>query len=725
METAFVGRRAETAQVIRLLRESRLVTLTGLGGVGKTRLARRVVEEISQEFPGGCWQVELACLTDPHLLPGTVADSVGVADQSARPPQELLADWLSPRRALLMLDSCEHLVDAVASLADTLLRAAPGLRVLATGRQPLGVSGEHVYPVPTLPLDDAVALLRERAGLTEGLTDDPAASRAVDTAAGTAVDPAVDTDGMAELCERLDCVPLAIELAAVRLRTTSPERLIRELGDRYRLLGGDGEGGDGEGNGAVGGGNADRRGDMAAVRHGSLRAAVGWSHELCTPAERLLWARLSVFASGFDLEAAEQVCAGGPLPAALVLEALTGLVEKSLVQREEHPTGVRLRMLDTVREFGAEWLRRLGETDAVRGRHRDHYLALARRCAVEWPGRQVEWYGRMRAERRNFRKVFELCLADPGWSRTALDLAGSLWFLWVCCGMAREGRHHLEDALRSDSRPGPERTRALWVCAWVAVLQGDLTTARERIARCRAEDFDGAAAGYVAQIEGLLALMRREFSQAAELLEEAVARHAAEGDLLSGLLPSHTLAALSQLAAGRPEETGRILARGQALCEAYGEQWNRAQMEYVLAWAEHAKGRVRGALRHARAALAGARLFEDLLLTVACVELAAWAAASGTPAAPDTAATAETRRPAATALRTAGGAALLLGAAQAVWDSSGLPQFSSPIFIVVRQRAVTRAVEVLGGAEFDTRFAEGKVLDLRVAVKYVLEEKIP
>ncbi|MEV7005396.1 NB-ARC domain-containing protein [Streptosporangium sp. NPDC051022] len=725
MDTAFVGRRVEIAQVIRLLRESRLVTLTGLGGVGKTRLARRVVEEISEDFPGGFWQVELSRLTDPHLLPGTVADSVGVADQSPRPPQELLADWLSPRRALLMLDTCEHLVGAVASLADTLLRAAPGLRVLVTGRQPLGVSGEHVYPVPPLPIEDAVALLRDRAGLPEDFggprSPAPPAAPGIPAPARTGT-PAAWGDGaegagvLADLCAALDCVPLAIELAAVRLRTVPPRHLARELADRYRLLGGE-DGEDGDGHESVG-----------HRRHASLRTAVGWSHELCTPAERLLWARLSVFALGFDLEAAEQVCSGGPLPVPLVLEALTGLVEKSLVQREEHPSGVRLRMLDTVREFGAEWLLRLGETQVVQGRHRDHYLGLARRCATEWPGSQVEWYGRMRAERHNFRKVFEVCLADPGGVRTALDLAGALWFLWVCCGMAREGRHHLEAALRSETEPGRERTRALWVCAWVALLQGDLDAARERLARCRAEDSEGAAAGYVAQMEGFLALTRRDFARAADLLREAIVWHTAEGDVLSGLLPCHTLAALSLLAAGRPEESGRMLARGQALCDKHGEEWSRAQMEYVLAWAEHVKGRAPGTLRHARAALAGAGLFEDVLLTVACVELAAWAATAGpehtATAGPERMATVGPERTVTAAVAAAREGALLLGAAQAVWDSSGLPQFGSPILVVVRQRAVVRAVEVLGGGEFATRFTEGKALDLRLAVKYVLGEKI-
>ncbi|MER5322026.1 ATP-binding protein [Streptosporangium roseum] len=669
METTFVGRRVEIAQVVRLIRESRLVTLTGLGGVGKTRLAGRAAEEIAGEFPDGLWLVELACLTDPHLLAETVADSMGLADQSARLQEEVLADWLSPRRALLMLDTCEHLVDAVASLVDTLLRRAPGLRVLATGRQPLGVSGEHIYLVPPLPVEDAVALLRDRAGGADGVGAEGGGGRG-----GGA-------EGMAELCEGLDCIPLAIELAAVQLRTMPPALLTPQLHDRYRLL----TGGDGP------------------MRHESLRAAMGWSHELCTPAERLLWARLSVFAAGFDLEAAERVCAGGPLPSVLVLETLTGLVDKSLVQREDHPAGVRLRMLDTVREFGAEWLLLLGETGAVRDRHRDHYLRLARRCAAEWPGRQVEWYGRIRAEQRNFRKAFELCLADPEWSRTGLDLAGTLWFLWVCCGMLREGRHYLETALGMDTRPGPERIRALWVCAWVAALQGDLDGAGERLGQCRAEDPGGSAAGYAIQIEGLISLMRGDYPRAVELLDEAMAWHMAEGDVLSGLLPCYTLAALSLLAAGRPEETMETLSEGQALCEAHGEEWSRAQMEYVFAWAEHVKGGTSGALRHARAALTAARLFDDLLLSVVCVEMIAWAVAVE---------------------GAAGRAARLLGAAQAVWDSSGLSQFGSPIFIPIRRRAVNQAVRALGGGEFDTLFAEGHRLDLGMAVKYALEEKI-
>ena len=441
---------------------------------------------------------------------------------------------------------------------------------------------------------------------------------------------------------------------------------------------------------------------------------MGWSHELCTPAERLLWARLSVFASGFDLEAIEWVCAGGPLPAEAVLEALTGLVDKSLVQREEHSIGVRFHMLDTVREFGAKWLLRLGEVDEIRSRHRDHYLRLAGRCAVEWPKQQVEWYGRMRAERRNFRKVFELCLADPAWSRAGLDLAGSLWFLWICCGMQREGRHHLEAALRADPEPSPERTRALWICAWVAGLQGELEVAQERLARCRAEDPEGSAAGYVIQMEGMFALMRRDFPQAGELLSEAMAWHVARGDVLSGQLPCYTLAALSLLAAGALEESVEKLSEGQALCEAHGEEWSRAQMEYVFAWAENSRGRTPRALGHARAALTGARLFDDLILTVACVELIAWATVTATVAVT-----------VAVMQGSAAKAARLLGAAQSIWDSSGLPQSGSPIFIRIRERAVVQAVEVLGGGEFAILFAQGRGLDLALAVKYALEEKVP
>ncbi|MFI7044120.1 ATP-binding protein [Streptosporangium sandarakinum] len=728
-ETTFVGRHAETEQVTRLVRRARLVTLTGPGGVGKTRLAHRVAEMIGAETPGGFRIVDLSSLTDPHELPRTVAAVLGPApgDESLPPVPEALAARLDPRGSLLVLDTCEHLAEPVARLTVALLGAAPRLRVLATSRRPLGPPGEHVYPVPPMRTEDAVALLRDRAAIGPAPASFPAPGLNPDSGQGSGsgqdqgpgssqgTGSTPDPDGLAALCERLDRIPLAVELAAVRLRAAppafSPALLARSLDDRYAVL--------------TGGGGP--------VRHQSMRAAMGRSHELCGPAERLLWARLSVFPAGFDLEAAERVCAGGPLPAGAVLDALTGLADQSLVRREEHPAGARLRMLDTVREFGAEWLLRLGETGDLRGRHRDHYLRLAGRCAAEWPERQVEWAGRMRAERHNLRAALDLCLADPARSRAGATLAGSLWFLWICCGLPDEGRHCLDAALRMHAEPGPERFRVLWARSWVALRQGDPQTAGRLLDLLRAEDREGHATGHALQIEGLIALVRREFVRAARLFGRAAggcATGGAEGPggvegpggpggRGGGMSPEppacHALAALSLLAAGRAGEAAETLARDRRPRDDPGGEWSHAQTEYALAWIERIGNRGRTAARHARTALAGAWRLGDPLLTAACLELVAWTAT--TP--PGAAGNAEAEA--------AGGrvAAGLLGAAQAARDSRGARAAGWPVDAMIRGWAAAEAVRVLGGAGFDTRFTEGMAFDLAFAVDYALGEKNP
>ncbi|MFF0309076.1 ATP-binding protein [Streptosporangium sp. NPDC004379] len=748
-ETTFVGRHAETEQVTRLVRRARLVTLTGPGGVGKTRLARRVAGLIGAEIPGGFRIADLSSLTDPYELPRAVAALLGLvpgdgsaapADGFAAPGLEALAARLDPRGSLLVLDTCEHLAEPVARLAVALLEAAPRLRVLATSRRPLGPPGEHVYPVPPMRTEDAVALLRDRAAIG-GPAPAPFPVPGPGSGQGSGPNPNPNPDGLAALCERLDRIPLAVELAAVRLSAMSsafsPALLARPLDDRH---------------------TGPPRGD-GPVRHRSMHAAVGRSHELCDPIERLLWARLSVFRGGFDLEAAERVCAGGPLPAGAVLDALTGLADQSLVRREEHPAGTRLSMLDTVREFGAEWLLRLGETDEVGGRHRDHYLHLAGRCAEEWPAGQAEWAGRMRAERHNLRAALDLCLADPARARAGAALAGSLWFLWICCDLPDEGRHCLDAALRAHAEPGPERFRVLWARAWAALRQGRPETAGRLLDRLRAEDRDGRATGHALHAEGLIALARREFTRAAGLFRRAADRQAA-GGMSPGPPACHALAALSLLAADRTAEAAEILARDRRPRDDPGGEWSRVHTEYALAWIERTGNRGRTAARHARAALAGAWRLGDPLLTVACLELVAWTVTAPpgvTGEAPGTAGSATGAMDAAGATdagagrpgdadpgvpagnaetEAAGGrvAAGLLGAARSarsVRDPGGSrespesPAACRPIDAMIRRWAVSEAVRALGGAGFDTRFTEGMAFDLGFAVEYALGEKNP
>ena len=327
---------------------NRLVTLTGAGGVGKTRLAIQVAGQVAGEFGGGVWYVDLAPITDPAVVPIAVARAFGLPDQPGRSTMDTITRFVADRQMLVVLDNCEHLLDASTELVVALLGAAPGLTLLATSREAIGVAGEVGWRVPSLSLaDDAIELFADRARHARP-------------------DFAVSDDNVAtvtEICRRLDGVPLAIELAAARVRALSLAEILDSLHDRFRLLTG---------------------GARTAVRRQqTLRASVDWSHALLTEPERVLFRRLAVFMGGFDLEAAQAVAGGGEVERYQVLDQLSLLVDKSLVVAEDSGDRTRYRLLETVRQYALEKLGESGEADAVRSRHRDHYTALAAagRCA--------------------------------------------------------------------------------------------------------------------------------------------------------------------------------------------------------------------------------------------------------------------------------------------------------------------------------------------------------
>ncbi|MFC6065416.1 ATP-binding protein [Streptomyces ochraceiscleroticus] len=435
--TRLIGRRAELKALRELCERSRLVTLAGVGGVGKTRLARAVAAELQPRLRDGAWLVELSPLSEGALLAHTIADALPLVDQTTRPVIDVLADYLADRETLLVLDTCEHLTDVCAMAVEALLRAAPGLRILATSRRVLSVTGEQVLTVDPLPVP---------------VTDDPAAGEAdavtllAERAAESVPGFSVTDDNRADvlgLCRRLEGLPLAMELAAARLRELPVQELTARLEDRFAVLGD----------------TECIRTDAVPPWHQALRTAIGWSHELCAPAERLLWARLSVFAGTFDAETARAVCADGRLPAEEIPALLSALVDKSILIWAPTGGGERYRMLDTLREYGAGWLRRLGEEDALRRRHGDHYLRLARAGDAAWTGPdQFAWSDRMNAEHDDLRAALEFTLAESE-GRTALELAGALWFLWHGCGFPKEGKHYLERALAADPGPYPGSAR--------------------------------------------------------------------------------------------------------------------------------------------------------------------------------------------------------------------------------------------------------------------------
>ena len=441
--TEFIGRRAELARVRAALEGARLVTLTGPGGIGKTRLALQVAAGAGRAFRDGVWLAELGGLRDPGLLVAEVARSLGLSDQSARWAVASLADHVQNRQVLLVLDGCEHLADACAVMVDALLRGCPGLRLIATSRHVLGVAGEVTIAVQpmTVPAEGAAApeelLGYEAMRLFVGRGAAVLPGFTVDAGNGAAV---------AGICRALDGIPLAVELAAVRLRSLSPEQILSRLGSRFQLLSGGGPAG--------------------APHHRTLQAALEWSYELLTEAEQAMWRRVSVFAGSFDLDAAEAVCAVGRVAVGEIADLIDALVAKSILLREGQGTA-RYRLLDTIREFGLTKLRGRGNERALRLRHRAWYAALAARQEAFGPGRAA-WIAALDADHENLRAALRLCLTEPGEAAAGVQMACDLWRYWETHGHLTEGRRVLAALLeRLDQiSPAPGRCGSPGTWRW-------------------------------------------------------------------------------------------------------------------------------------------------------------------------------------------------------------------------------------------------------------------
>ncbi|WP_414932579.1 ATP-binding protein [Streptomyces chrestomyceticus] len=678
--TRFVGRGGELAALAGHLESARLVTVTGVGGAGKTRLATQAAAILQDRFCDGVWLVELAALRHGGLLDHAVAEALGLADHTGRPPRAALRDHLAGRELLLVLDGYEYLVDDCAALAADLLRRAPGLRVLAAGRRPLGLPGEQNLPLPPMDGPDAAALFHDRAAaVVPGFRTDADGEAAV-----------------AELCRRLDGIPLALELAAGRLRALSVEQLLHRLDDRFRLL----TGGTRTAPPAF---PASPEQGTPPARHQTLRTTIGWSHELCTPAERLLWARLSVFAGQFDLDAAEYICSGPDLPADGLLDVLGELVAQSVAVREETPAGLRYRMLDTVREYGAGWLEALGDVERLRRRHRDWYVGLATWCELDWfSPRQAEVAARIECELPNLRIALEYSLDSPGDAHLGQYLAGTLWFYWVGCGRLSEGRHWLDRSLELDSEHDDARLKALWVAGYVAVLQGDAVGALGALRECGEEAEragNATAAAYAVHRTGCLALVRDDMPRAERLLRDALSRYRDIGELNSNVLMAQVELAMAVAFQGDIAEAVRLCEDVRQVCDDHGERWALAYALFVLAYAAWTRGEAARARALLEECLAIDHAFHDLLGAVLAVELLALVTlGEGDPAE----------------------AALLQGAAGRIWPSVGLPLFGSRYYNQPHQLCEEQARELLGAERYERCVRDGARLDLDAAVARIL-----
>ena len=580
--TSFIGRVAQMTEIRKLLTDNRLVTLTGAGGAGKTRLAIQIAAGIAAEFRDGVSYVDLAPITHAVVVPVAVARALGLPDQPGRSTNETLVRFVGDRQMLMVLDNCEHLLDAIASLAAELLAACPGLQLLATSREPASVPGEVTFLVPSLSLaDEALELFADRARRVRPdftVTEDNAAT-------------------VTEICRRLDGMPLAIELAAARVRALSLDEIVGSLHNRFRLLTG---------------------GARTAVRRQqTLRASVDWSHALLTEPERILFRRLAVFLGGFDLDAAQAVAGDAEVERYQILDQLALLVDKSLVVAENTSGRTRYRFLETVRQYAQEKLGESGEAEAVRSRHRDHYTSTV--ALLDAPARS-DYHRRVEQadeEMDNLRSAFGWSI-EAGDIGRALELACSLQLLWLSRGRIQEGLAWFEAVFTEGEPPiglAPDvRTRALAdravLYAWVADYH--LKDAEEALACARELDDPalllraltacGSSAVYDTEVAG------RYFTEAI-----AMARNLSDHWRLSQILGQQAQVAF---VAGDPIAVRAAAEEGRDLADAIGDRFNSRQCRWRLAGAYLFEGDLTRAIAEYRAVVADAAADHDVMSQV-------------------------------------------------------------------------------------------------------------
>ncbi|WP_112263903.1 ATP-binding protein [Lentzea terrae] len=684
--SSFVGRRQEVNEAKRLLSMSRVVTLTGPGGVGKTRLALEVSRAVHRAFPDGVVLVELDELRDAELVANAVAQAVGMR-QAGRTSLEMLVDYLASRRLLLVLDNSEHLVEAVAELSRVLLQNCHELRILATSREWLGVPGEAVMPVPPLSLP-----MPEQPVTEQELSRSEAvllfAERASSVRRGFTVN-SVNGEVVAEICHRLDGLPLAIELAAARVRALSEKDILARLRDQPQLL--------------------TTRLRHLPARQQTLRSCIEWSHGLCSDQEKVLWARLSVFAGGFELDAVEAVCSGAGLPVEDVLSTVTSLVDKSILVAEQDGDMMRYRMLETIREFGVEQLKDTGELAGLLRAHRDFHLGLIERANDDWvSSRQAFWFARLDREHANVQAAVNYCLTEPGELDAAFRmLAGLFHFYWWGRGWAREGRLWLARALDRASTPSELRAMALLTDGSLASADGEFDVSLARLAEARAIAAtmadDPRITAFCCWVEGSVDLYSGNLPAAIAVFEQGLAAlpPGVDTQLRLDLMLSYSSAV------GLVGDVARATACHEEwlrITEPAGECFHRSYALWAMGLFAMAQGDHDRAAELLRESIRLRRDIRDLTGIGWSVESLSWVESALGHVVP---------------------AVTLLGVADRVWEIMGRPLRTYQHLYPYHEETERAGRERLGDKGFEEAFGRGRAMSVDEAIAFSLNEQPP
>jgi len=692
--TSFVGRRRELAELRKALASARLVSLVGPGGVGKTRLGVRAATDLGRGFADGAWWVELAEVRDAALVTGAVVSALDLRDQAATEPLQILVSYLRDRELLLLVDNCEHVLDASAGLVADVLRGAPNVRVIATSREPLQVPGEHVLPVPPLELppvgdEQPLSQLRQNEAIT--LFAERAAA-----ASGTFSLTASNRSAVVDLCRRLDGLPLAIELAAVRTRVLTAEQILDRLTDRFALL--------------TGGGRA------ALPRQQTLRTTIDWSHDLLTAPEQTLLRRLCVFAGRFTVDDVEAVVAIGWEPSAQALDLLAALVDKSLVTREDALGVACYRLHETMREYASLKLEDAGEVahlddayvEYYRTQSRDRRAVLLRdiRAVLQTrdpgPNRTLEWLQWLDLEIDNIRSALQKCLATSDW-RHGLELATSVGYYWVTRGIS-ESIRWFDDLLAAAGGSPDVPARAYYFRGWLSILKGDPEAAGPWLARAIAA---ARIAGQLPQLSESLSLastaenMAGDRAAARRLLDEAATLTPGLDHYPAsmGLIQARAIHALLEgdLAAAKAASS-----EGARLSREVGDLYYLERMLMNLGLVAMAAGDLPGSKTRFIEGLRIAKQTDNRLGQSSFLRLlGAQAATSG-----------QARL-----------AARLLGAAEALGSTAGAAATSSTGPTRLEPdlaRAREAAIAALGAAKFENEYAAGEQLSRDAALRLAL-----